>query len=312
LVRKLTGDEATADLLPLIHNLTGGHPFYITALCRRLINLVDLGDRPMESDTVKAAFLTETLAPHGRIYDFCRYVYDLSLQKAAGYGALKAVLQILATEEGLNATQIARRLRVTSATASDYLRWLKEVDLINEKEHRYYYQDPVLRFWVANTIRGIEVSLTAEPLDLAGLMARLDAQFQRVSEELGAAQESHTRELMRRFDGQDVDGALFGVPGQVKLPKFDRVSKYLSPDGQVELDAVGEVTNGAKWIKWRSKRVGKKEVERLLAHTRAEHAHGWLISRSGFSKEAIEILRKEKLFFSDGQEFSLLQKALEQ
>lgn len=189
LVRKLTGDEATADLLPLIHNLTGGHPFYITALCRRLINLVDLGDRPMESDTVKAAFLTETLAPHGRIYDFCRYVYDLSLQKAAGYGALKAVLQILATEEGLNATQIARRLRVTSATASDYLRWLKEVDLINEKEHRYYYQDPVLRFWVANTIRGIEVSLTAEPLDLAGLMARLDAQFQRVSEELGAAQE---------------------------------------------------------------------------------------------------------------------------
>ena len=99
LVRKLTNDQAPADLLPLIHSLTNGHPFYITALCQRLMNLVDVAQRPLDADTVKQAFLTETLAPHGRIYDFCRYVYDLSLQKAAGYGALKAVLQILATEE---------------------------------------------------------------------------------------------------------------------------------------------------------------------------------------------------------------------
>lgn len=197
LVRKLTSDRAGPDLLPLIHSLSGGHPFYITALCRRFTNLVDVAHRPLDADTVKQAFLTETLAPHGRIYDFCRYVYDLSLQKASGYGALKAVLQILATEEGLNASEIARRLRVTSATASDYLRWLREVDLITEREHNYYFRDPVLRFWIANTIRGVEVSLTAEPLDLMGLMVRLDAQFQRVSEELGIAQESAIRELIR-------------------------------------------------------------------------------------------------------------------
>lgn len=101
-------------------------------------------------------------------------MYDLSLQKAAGYGALKAVLQILAAEEGLTASQIARKLRVTSGTASDYLRWLREVDLVTNREHAYYFRDPVLRFWVANTIRGVEVSLTAEPHDLVHLMARLD------------------------------------------------------------------------------------------------------------------------------------------
>ena len=76
-------------------------------------------------------------------------------------------------------------------TPSDYLRWLREVDLVNDRNHAYYFRDPVLRFWVANTIRGVEVSLTAEPLDLAGLMARLDAQLQRVSEELGTAGELH-------------------------------------------------------------------------------------------------------------------------
>lgn len=174
LARKLTNDQAPADLLPLIHSLTNGHPFYITALCRKLMNLVDVTQRPLDADTVKQVFLIETLASHGRIYDFCRYVYDLSLQKAAGYGALKAVLQILAAEEGLTASQIARKLRVTSGTASDYLRWLREVDLVTNREHAYYFRDPVLRFWVANTIRGVEVSLTAEPHDLVHLMARLD------------------------------------------------------------------------------------------------------------------------------------------
>lgn len=313
LVRKLTDNQVTSDLQPLIHNLTGGHPFYITALCRRLMNLVEVSDRPMESDTVKTAFLTETLAPHGRIYDFCRYVYDLSLQKAAGYGALKAVLQILAVEEGLTATQIARRLRVASATASDYLRWLKEVDLVHEKDHRYYYQDAVLRFWVANTIRGVEVSLTAEPLDLAGLMARLDAQLQRVSEELGTAQESQVRELMRRFDGQVVEGSIFGVPHPITLPKFDKVNEYLTPNGQVQLDAVGQTTSGVRWIvevKWRSKRAGKKEMERLHHHTLADLAQGWFISRAGFTDEAIEFAQKEGLYYSDGPALHPLRNSL--
>ena len=313
LSRKLINDQAPADLLPLIHNLTNGHPFYITAICRRLMNLVDVAQRPLDADTVKQAFLTETLAPHGRIYDFCRYVYDLSLQKAAGYGALKAVLQILATEEGLTASQIARRLRVTSGTASDYLRWLREVDLVSDRYHAYYFRDPVLRFWVANTIRGVEISLTAEPLDLVNLMARLDAQLQRVSEELGTAQESRIRELMRRFDGQVMDGSIFGVSDQVTLPKFDQVNEYLSLNGQVQLDAVGKSANGAKWIveiKWRTKRVGKKEVGRLLAHAQAESARGWFISRAGFTEDALEYAKQQQLFYSDGQAIHLLQSLL--
>ncbi|HNB53333.1 MAG TPA: hypothetical protein PK530_15385, partial [Anaerolineales bacterium] len=122
LADKLTQGQAGADLWSVIHSLTHGHPFYITAVCRRLMNLVEAAHRPMDADTVKQAFLTETLAPHGRIYDFCRYMYDLSLQKATGYGSLKATLQILAVEDSLTATQVARRLRVSAATATDYLR----------------------------------------------------------------------------------------------------------------------------------------------------------------------------------------------
>jgi AAA+ ATPase superfamily predicted ATPase len=313
LAHKLTGEQVPADLLPLIHSLTNGHPFYTTALCRRMMTLVEVAQRPLDADTVKQAFLMETLAPHGRIYDFCRYAYDLSLQKAAGYGALKAVLQILATEEGLTASQIARKLRVTSGTASDYLRWLREVDLITDRAHTYFYQDPVLRFWVANTIRGVEVSLTAEPLDLAGLMARLDAQMQRASEELGVAQESHIRELMRCFNGQVVDGSIFGVLGQVTLPRFAQVNQFVSPDGQVQLDAIGETSTGKNWVvevKWRSKRVGKKEIERLLAIAQARMGQGWIISRTGFTEDATSLTKEQGLFHSDGRAIHQLQMLL--
>jgi AAA+ ATPase superfamily predicted ATPase len=313
LALKLTNNQTPPDLLPLIHSLTNGHPFYITALCRRLMNLVNVSQRPLNADTTKQAFLTETLAPYGRIYDFCRYVYDLSLQKAAGYGSLKAVLQILATEEGLTASQIARKLRVTSGTASDYLRWLREVDLVTDRQHAYYFRDPVLRFWVVNTIRGVEVSLTAEPLDLVSLMARLDAQLQRVSEELGTAQESRIRELMRQFNGQVVPGSIFGVADFITLPKFDQVNDYMSPDGQVQLDAVGQALDGVKWIvevKWRTKRVGKKEMQRLLAHAQVESTQGWFISRAGFTEDATEFARQEGLFCSDGQAVHQLHLAL--
>lgn len=313
LARKLTSDQGGPDLWPLIHDLTGGHPFYITALCRRLLNLVEVMNRPMEPDTVKQAFVAETLAPFGRIYDFCRYAYDLSLQKATGYGSLKAILQLLAAEEGLTTSQVARRLRVTVASATDYLRWLREVDLVVEHDRRYYFRDPVLRFWVANVVRGVEVSLTAGPLDLAGLIARLDAQFQRASEELGVAQESRIRELMRRFAGHTVGGSLFGRVEPMTLPTFTKVEEYLSPDGQAQLDALAEAAGGQKWaveVKWRNKRVGPKELERLLQRARAQSAQAWCVSKAGFSGEALTYARRHKMLVSDAGAIEALEALL--
>jgi AAA+ ATPase superfamily predicted ATPase len=310
LARKVTSDLIGFDLGPVIHDLTGGHPFYTTAVCQRLISLVEVMNRPVDADTVKQAFVVESLAPSGRIYDFCRYVYDLSLQKAVGYGSLKAVLQLLATEEGLTASDVARRLRVTAASASDYLRWLQEVDLVSEHDRGYYFRDPVLRFWVANVVRGVEVSLTAEPLDLAGLIARLDTQFQRASEELGTAQESRIRELMRCFAGQTVDGSLLGASKPVTLPTFQTVGEYLSSDGQVQLDALAEMVEGDKWaveVKWRNKRVGVKELELLRQRAKELSAQAWFVSKSGFSTQALAYARRHRMFVSDAEAVEALQ-----
>jgi hypothetical protein len=313
LVEKLIIEPLDADIYPLIHSLTAGHPFYITALSRRLSYLIEVVQRPANQDTVKQAFLIETLAPGGRIYDFCRYVYDLSLQKASGYGSLKAVLQILSTDDGLTATQIARRLRVTSATASDYLRWLCEVDLIQVKDHIYSFHDPVLRFWVGNIVKGIELSLTAEPLDLKALITRLDTQFQRVSEELGSAQESLVRELMRSFKGQVVEGRWFGGDQSIRLPVFSEVNRYQTEDGQVELDVLATDSSGNGWIvevKWKNKRAGKKELAKLVEHAQDRKAQGWYISKAGFTSDALSYAIEQGVYVSDEVGLQELKKVL--
>ena len=310
---KLVGGTLGEDLYPVIHSLTNGHPYYITALCRRLNYFIDVVKHPVSSDTIKQAFLVETLTPGGRIYDFCRYVYDLSLQKASGYGSLKAILQILAVEEGLTTSQIARKLHVTPGSASDYLRWLCGVDLTTEKDHTYYYRDPILRFWVGNVVSGIEVSLTTEPLDLKGLIARLDAQFQRVSEELGTAQESLVRELLRQFDGQMVEGMIFGNPVPIRLPVFAKVEEYTSVDGQVELDAVAIAPDLECWVvevKWRNRRTGLRDLEKLNRHAKKNNARGWFISRSGFTDEAVDYARKSGVYITDAEGLKCLRKLL--
>lgn len=177
LAAKLLGEEPVEDVTQTIHRLTGGHPFYVTALSERLRRLMETDGWILDGESVQRAFTMEALSPASRIYSFCRYVYDLSLQKARGYGSLKATLQVLATEEGLTSSQVARSLRVTPGSARDYLRWLQDVDLVVERERTYFFQDPVMRYWVAHAMRGIEIGLHATAEDLADLVAGLGEYF---------------------------------------------------------------------------------------------------------------------------------------
>ena len=296
-----------------IHRLTGGHPFYIEALCGRLRRWRLLQDLPLTSAAVKEAFVWEVLSPEGRIYDFCRYIYDISIQRARGYGALIAILQLLAQEEGLIIAEVARRQKVTAATARDYLRWLKQVDLIVERDGGYYYGDPVLRFWVANVTMGIELTGPPQRQVLEEMARHLDERYQRTATELGTAKESQVRELLRHFAGQEVDGELLGLSGRMCLPTFQYVAAYRSEDGQVEVDALTEGTE--RWaveIKWRSRLAGVKELQRLLAAAGTLAARPWFISRAGFTPEAKELARRKGMMISGQTEIERLAEGMRQ
>jgi hypothetical protein len=92
--------------------------------------------------------LVSLLAPDGRLAKECGFSYELRLHRARGYGALKAILEILGEEEGLTLTEISHRLQRTPGSTKDYLSWLEDVDLVTSRSKRYSFTDPLLRVWV--------------------------------------------------------------------------------------------------------------------------------------------------------------------
>jgi len=312
LAKKLGGDFSPAVSAEL-YRYSQGYPFYVTALIQRLRRLAEYGGA-VDVAMVRHAFLLETLWRGGQLYNYCRYVYDLSLQKARGYGMLKAILQVLAEEQDLTLSQIARTLRKTSSAVRGYLRWLIEVDLILEQDKRYRYRDAVLRFWVAYTSKGLELDAFPRREDLTGLVQDWEERFQRASTELGRAKESEVRELLRRFAGQQAPGALFGRPEEVTLPAFSQVAAYRSPDGQIELDALAEDEDGARWaveVKWRGKRAGRKEVELLARRAVGLAADAWCIAREGFTPEALDYARQVGMMTSTAQDLAQIARLVE-
>jgi transcriptional regulator with XRE-family HTH domain len=171
-----------------LYVLAGSAVSVLNQLCQRLLQLEMLHEMPISPEAVKQAFLIETLSSQGKIYDYCRYIYDISLQRARGYGALKSVLQLLAEEDGLHLAEIARRMKVTPPTASEYLRGLMEVDLIVERQKKYFFEDPVFKYWLIHSTKGIEVDSMPRSEDLWGLIKKLDDSFQQASTELGLAE----------------------------------------------------------------------------------------------------------------------------
>ena len=134
-------DSGRAAVGRLVHALTAGRPSYVGTLAA---SLASPGRRPADPVGVLAA----QMAPGTPLSQLCRFSYELRLHRARGYGALKAILGILADAEPLTLTEIARRLGRTPGSTKDYLSWLEDVDLIEPREKRYRYADPLLRLWV--------------------------------------------------------------------------------------------------------------------------------------------------------------------
>ena len=131
-----------AELARTVHALTDGRPGYIRCLDDAMKAMGGRGaDDPV-------AALTGQMSRGTPLYGCCRFCYELRLHRARGYGALKAILQVLAEEESLTLTEVAQRLRRTPGSTKDYLSWLEDVDLIMARQKRYSFTDPLLRLWV--------------------------------------------------------------------------------------------------------------------------------------------------------------------
>jgi hypothetical protein len=123
-----------------VQALTDGRVAYVKAVGDAMAQMGDVAD--------PIAALTALLSTDGALSSWCRFCYELRLHRARGYGALKAILDILAEEEGLTLTEISHRLHRTPGSTKDYLSWLEDVDLVVSRQKRYSFTDPMLRLWV--------------------------------------------------------------------------------------------------------------------------------------------------------------------
>jgi hypothetical protein len=142
------GGDAAHDagyLARTVQALADGRPVYVRALADELASMREHGGSGT-GDAISA--LAALLAVDGRLAEQCGFCYELRLHRARGYGALKAILEILAEEEGLTLTEISHRLQRTPGSTKDYLSWLEDVDLVTSRQKRYTYTDPLLRVWV--------------------------------------------------------------------------------------------------------------------------------------------------------------------
>lgn len=314
----ILSDPVPGDVLAAIYQVTRGHPFYIYATCLRVIENVSLLHKSLTPETVQEAFTLETLGNTGRIYNLCRYVLEQSLQNVRGETMPQAILQVMAQEPGgMNLTEIANRLHRPTGPIRKVLNWLLDVDLIEQHDDKIYtYRDPVLQVWVAYYYSGLQLSGLPNQKVLSTLVAELMEKYERAANELGLAKESadgyirQVRELLQAFKGQEVDGGLFGMEGTLQLPAFDKVLPYLSPDGQVQVDALaeGQSTRWVVEVKWRGRLSGRKELEKLAAHARRLEARPWFISKTGFTPDAIGFAHQEGVMISNQASFESLVK----
>ena len=124
---------------PAVHAISAGRIGYAAALLDTMA-----GAARSEAEIA----LAELFAPAGRLASTSRFSYEFRLHRARGYGALKAILGILAEEEPLTLTDIAHRLHRTPGSTKDYLSWLEDVDVINVERKKYTFDDPLVRLFV--------------------------------------------------------------------------------------------------------------------------------------------------------------------
>ncbi|MBL7147866.1 MAG: winged helix-turn-helix transcriptional regulator, partial [Nanoarchaeota archaeon] len=172
-----------------IYFLVNGHPFYIVSIASRMKILNKLLNLKINKELAKIAFIIEALSKKGDIYKHCEYNYDISLKVARFGQSLKSILKILTKEEGLNQSQLARKLKITQGAVRTYLNSLIRVDFLDEKEGKYFFRDKVLSYWLSYRELGIEIDEFPKEKILERFVKQLEEKYLQVSTELGKTKE---------------------------------------------------------------------------------------------------------------------------
>jgi len=135
------GETITSAHATAVAALSGERAACASILLSALLTQAVARRRPVDA-------LAIAMSPGGALAARCRESYEFRLHRARGYGALKAILGVLAEKDAITLTEISRRLHRTPGSTKDYLSWLEDVDLVRMQRKRYVFDDPLLRLYL--------------------------------------------------------------------------------------------------------------------------------------------------------------------
>ncbi len=274
----LSGIEIDEKEVLLIFKYTLGHPFYITAVCERIYLETDGAANEV---LVNYAAVKETVDKNGKINLLFKYIFEESLKKAKRKGHLRTILLNIADQEGLTLTRIAESIKKPTGQVSNYMKSLLRTDIIFEHEKKYYFRDPLFRFWIAKTQLGKDIVLERDTMSADDYIRDLKEKYLRASTELGRAAETEAAFYLEK--------------------KFDiELGRYLK--GNIEFDLVGEKDDRPYIfeIKWKTKAAGYSDIRKFLEKVKRSEFAGqnpelFILSRSGLTEQAENFAVKNKI-----------------
>ncbi|NPV80537.1 MAG: hypothetical protein HPY52_09730 [Firmicutes bacterium] len=309
---KVRDAETTDELAIYLSSQVNGHPYYVYCCA--------------ESDCPGKSFLTreeidrviEYEATRGKIFGFWETHFaenrqfinqdnDMELGKKIIYYFTKY------NNAPVNIDEIAGKLKVSKHAVEEKIEKLYQADLVYRSDFKYYtFNDIMLMRYIQNRYENELKDIEKVDLSEQGLFNYVKGKFL----------EMVVQNVMSRFNGEELDGVLFGRPGEkVTAPLFkahgDIVVKL--PDSQeYQVDAYGDYeADGARhvWVaecKYRKKEpMTAQEVERALAAAKAvqeaRSSHDfvvWLVSTGGFTQEALAMAREKACLISGQQEIN--------
>lgn len=291
--------------------LTLGHPFYADVVCRQAAaDAHALAVERIEPYLVDRALLWSLHTPTGGIWIACKEMWDSLV--AHTVPALRGMVSELARLGEASVHELAGRIGLPSETSAwPHARQLESLGVVEREGGKIRLADPIFRYWLVKAYDPEAVMPDIANLEAS---ARVIGDYRQaylgLKEDRGRMVEAYTRDLVRNFDGQLIEGSRFGRPdSHVRLPVVDDVRRIAALDdagdifghpSEVELDlCFGTEATWLAEVRDRGRRPTSGDIDTLVRKASflrrtlgLGEGETWFISFTGFSQEARERARE--------------------
>ncbi|MDI6751627.1 MAG: ATP-binding protein [bacterium] len=239
-----------------IYQITEGSPGLIVLLAKELES-----KRRIDSFSVDEAFLLSFT--EGAIYRYCQSIVSQKIAEARGEGLLRVALSGLAKRGETTLSDISGDIRRKSGVTRNLLLRLMDVDLVCQREKRYYISSRILAWWIRMYYYGILPELP----------------------EASPEERDEIVDLLYSFSRQKIDGGFFGIKEDIVLPVFDKISAK-KQNKIIEIEAIGDES----WLVYLSENlepISEEQIEGLISESKKRECKGWFIAKAGFTYKAI-------------------------